>query len=221
MLVDLPLEGALHHGHGAHGALGASASGSDRADVFGLGALPLPVHGESSPVLMDRFTCGLWASFALASVFVAGTKFYLDFQSSGMEAMVLSLLLMIFLMVGCTASICRARVNSQLAAAAAAATASALRGDTGSSGLRRTHLGDSDELVVSEVVIDRPPMSMGMENVPCVALASGQQTQQHQLLQQVQQEQLAEQQLSTEPPPPYHIAMLDEQPPPAYEKVVT
>ncbi|XP_052127216.1 uncharacterized protein LOC113201777 [Frankliniella occidentalis] len=219
MLVDLPLEGALHHGHGAHGALGASASGSDRADVFGLGALPLPVHGESSPVLMDRFTCGLWASFALASVFVAGTKFYLDFQSSGMEAMVLSLLLMIFLMVGCTASICRARVNSQLAAAAAAATASALRGDTGSSGLRRTHLGDSDELV--EVVIDRPPMSMGMENVPCVALASGQQTQQHQLLQQVQQEQLAEQQLSTEPPPPYHIAMLDEQPPPAYEKVVT
>lgn len=48
-------------------------------------------------------------------------------QSSGMEAMVLSLLLMIFLMVGCTASICRARVNSQLAAAAAAATASALR----------------------------------------------------------------------------------------------
>ncbi|XP_034252494.1 uncharacterized protein LOC117651976 [Thrips palmi] len=217
LLVDIPLDGPhAHHAH--HAALHhASAGGmaSDRADMFGIGALPLPVH-ESPPVLMDRFTCGLWASFALASVFVAGTKFYLDFQSSGMEAMVLSLLLMIFLMVGCTASICRARVNSQLAAAAAAATASALR-DPGPGALRRGHLGDSGDLVVmSQVVIDRPGMDSS-----CPGLGTGQPTQQHQLLQQVQQEQLAEQQLSTEPPPPYHIAMLDEQPPPAYEKVVT
>lgn len=81
VLLDLPLEGGHLGGHGLpSSALGASSSGSDRADVFGLGALPLPVHGESQPVLMDRFTCGLWASFALASVFVAGTKFYLDFQ---------------------------------------------------------------------------------------------------------------------------------------------
>ncbi|KAL1132341.1 hypothetical protein AAG570_010297 [Ranatra chinensis] len=55
----------------------------------------------------------MWASFALATVFVAGAKFYFDHQGTGLEVLVICTVLVVvmYMLAGCTMSVCRSKVH--------------------------------------------------------------------------------------------------------------
>lgn len=85
--------------------------------VFGeeLGSDGSHSGGPPSPGTVGTLRCGMWAGFAMAILFVGGTKFYFDHQGSGVEVLVFCAMLLLFLLAGCIVSICRARGERQLA----------------------------------------------------------------------------------------------------------
>uniref|UniRef100_A0A1B6CB06 Uncharacterized protein n=2 Tax=Clastoptera arizonana TaxID=38151 RepID=A0A1B6CB06_9HEMI len=89
--------------------------------------IDLPVEGLPSvaahiqpPQLepVGKVKCGMWASFALATVFVAGAKFYFDHQGTGLEILVFSTLMIVFLLAACSVSLCRSKATRDLLSAA-------------------------------------------------------------------------------------------------------
>ncbi|XP_014282152.1 uncharacterized protein [Halyomorpha halys] len=86
-----------------------------RVEVDSSVYLESPAEPHHSPPVA-KFRCGMWASFALATVFVAGAKFYFDHQGTGLEVLVTCtvLVVLLYLVAGCTLSICRTKSRAQL-----------------------------------------------------------------------------------------------------------
>jgi hypothetical protein len=71
------------------------------------------VRTTNDPQLLPaHLKCGMWASLALASVFVAGAKFYFDHQGTGLEVLIFCAFSATFFVFACTVSLCR-RVKDQ------------------------------------------------------------------------------------------------------------
>lgn len=60
------------------------------------------------PTAAGKLKCGMWASFAIVTVFMVGAKFYFNNQSTGMEVLIFCSLLVVVLFAGCTVSLCEA-----------------------------------------------------------------------------------------------------------------
>ncbi|XP_046995938.1 uncharacterized protein LOC124608348 [Schistocerca americana] len=176
------------------------------------------VHSIAQQQLLPvgRVRCGMWASFALATVFVAGAKFYFDHEGvhgTGLEVLVFCSLLVVFLLAGCTVSLCRSRVTRELLSAAVASSAvhvqSAQAVATSSSATpvhqTRERPVETTSVTVQQEVAERQVVALPSSNTV---------------------------QVPEPPPPPYHVAVLlpvqqrphppgDESPPPSYEKAVS
>ncbi|KAK7870740.1 hypothetical protein R5R35_009891 [Gryllus longicercus] len=176
-------------------------------------------HNAPQPQLLPvgRLKCGMWASFALATVFVAGAKFYFDHQGTGLEVLVFCALLIVFLLAACTVSLCRSKATRDLLAAAVTSQAPH---STVSSQQGQGHSTDQLEVVSTEdiglnQIINQPnPLIFSPVAGPPQSPVTAPEP----------------------PPPPYHIAILlpqqthsnnqtmqanEESPPPSYDKVVS
>lgn len=70
--------------------------------------------GTNDPQLLPaHLKCGMWASLALASVFVAGAKFYFDHQGTGLEVLIFCAFSATFFIFACTVSLCRRAKDQQ------------------------------------------------------------------------------------------------------------
>ncbi|GLV46792.1 uncharacterized protein CBL_20938 [Carabus blaptoides fortunei] len=67
-----------------------------------------PGHHHHHVLPAGKLKCGMWASFAIVTVFMAGAKFYFNNQSTGMEVLIFCSLLVVVLFAGCTVSLCEA-----------------------------------------------------------------------------------------------------------------
>lgn len=65
------------------------------------------VDATDSQLLPSHLKCGMWASLVLASVFVAGAKFYFDHQGTGLEVLIFCAFSATFFLAACTVSLCR------------------------------------------------------------------------------------------------------------------
>ncbi|XP_055596154.1 uncharacterized protein LOC129746505 [Uranotaenia lowii] len=63
--------------------------------------------GHDAQLLPAHLKCGMWASLALATVFVAGAKFYFDHQGTGLEVLIFCAFSATFFLAACTVSLCR------------------------------------------------------------------------------------------------------------------
>ncbi|XP_016982563.2 CCAAT/enhancer-binding protein [Drosophila rhopaloa] len=63
-------------------------------------------HADSQ-LLPSHLKCGMCASLVLASVFVAGTKFYFDHQGTGLEVLIFCAFSATFFLAACLVSLCR------------------------------------------------------------------------------------------------------------------
>ncbi|KAJ9578601.1 hypothetical protein L9F63_005178 [Diploptera punctata] len=166
---------------------------------------------QLEPQLMtvgSRLKCGMWASFALATVFVAGAKFYFDHQGAGLEVLVFCTLLVVFLLAGCTVSLCRSKATRDLITAAVTSSSQPPHSTTSHQGQMQAH--DLETASSEDMGLDQssaPPTGPSQAPLPA----------------------------PEPPPPPYHIAILlpqqnrnldpvhgnDESPPPSYDKAVS
>ncbi|XP_063220816.1 uncharacterized protein LOC134530133 [Bacillus rossius redtenbacheri] len=104
--------------HASAGLAGPAAPGARASELDSSVFLDVPLEDNANappraPQLLPvgRLKCGMWATFALASVFVAGAKFYFNHQGAGLEVLVFCALLVALLLAGCTALLCRARTT--------------------------------------------------------------------------------------------------------------
>ncbi|XP_059607854.1 uncharacterized protein LOC132255734 [Phlebotomus argentipes] len=88
-----------------HGSLGLAAQ-SDSATAPQL-LLGNEARSAESQLLPTHLKCGMWASLALATVFVAGAKFYFDHQGTGLEVLIFCAFSATFFLAACTVSLCR------------------------------------------------------------------------------------------------------------------
>ncbi|XP_066995767.1 uncharacterized protein [Anabrus simplex] len=175
------------------------------------GTSDAPPHNNQAQaqlLTLGRFKCGMWASFALATVFVAGAKFYFDQQGTGLEVLVFCALLVVFLLAGCTVSLCRSKATRDLLAAAV--TSSQVSNPT----TIQQGQSQNEDIGMNQVINQPNPLLFSPVAGP---------------------PQSPVQAPPEPPPPPYHIAILlpqqtahtatmlgnDESPPPSYDKVVT
>ncbi|XP_062562931.1 uncharacterized protein LOC134226281 [Armigeres subalbatus] len=82
----------------------------DQSSVtIGIGTLNqhVPHVGHDAQLLPAHLKCGMWASLALATVFVAGAKFYFDHQGTGLEVLIFCAFSATFFLAACTVSLCR------------------------------------------------------------------------------------------------------------------
>lgn len=63
-------------------------------------------HADSQ-MLPSHLKCGMCASLVLASVFVAGAKFYFDHQGTGLEVLIFCAFSATFFLAACMVSLCR------------------------------------------------------------------------------------------------------------------
>ncbi|ETN61746.1 hypothetical protein AND_006591 [Anopheles darlingi] len=63
--------------------------------------------GHDAQLLPAHLKCGMWASLALATVFVAGAKFYFDHQGTGLEVLIFCAFSATFFLAACTVSLWR------------------------------------------------------------------------------------------------------------------
>ncbi|XP_058837622.1 uncharacterized protein LOC131693645 [Topomyia yanbarensis] len=79
------------------------------AGTHGIGTLSRQVShvGQDAQLLPAHLKCGMWASLALAAVFVAGAKFYFDHQGTGLEVLIFCAFSATFFLAACTVSLCR------------------------------------------------------------------------------------------------------------------
>ncbi|XP_037940097.1 transcription factor kayak [Teleopsis dalmanni] len=64
-------------------------------------------NSNNSQILPTHLKCGMCASLVLASIFVAGAKFYFDHQGSGLEILIFCAFSATFFLAACTVSLCR------------------------------------------------------------------------------------------------------------------
>ncbi|XP_055530392.1 uncharacterized protein LOC129721635 [Wyeomyia smithii] len=88
------------------------------AGSLGIGALSqqIPHIGQDAQLLPAHLKCGMWASLALATVFVAGAKFYFDHQGTGLEVLIFCAFSATFFLAACTVSLCRRPRDLQISA---------------------------------------------------------------------------------------------------------
>ncbi|KAL9704487.1 hypothetical protein quinque_008005 [Culex quinquefasciatus] len=72
--------------------------------------------GHDAQLLPAHLKCGMWASLALATVFVAGAKFYFDHQGTGLEVLIFCAFSATFFLAACTVSLCRRPRDLQMPA---------------------------------------------------------------------------------------------------------
>uniref|UniRef100_A0A1A9ZBX6 Uncharacterized protein n=1 Tax=Glossina pallidipes TaxID=7398 RepID=A0A1A9ZBX6_GLOPL len=65
------------------------------------------VESVDNQLLPTHLKCGMCASLVLASVFVAGAKFYFDHQGTGLEVLIFCAFSATFFLAACTVSLCR------------------------------------------------------------------------------------------------------------------
>ncbi|PSN52201.1 hypothetical protein C0J52_06106 [Blattella germanica] len=225
-----PIECVAGGQHGARSGLTSPAGGVRSAGPHELELetsvyLNLPLDGSGDPnaaqnnhqlepqlMTVGRLKCGMWASFALATVFVAGAKFYFDHQGAGLEVLVFCTLLVVFLLAGCSVSVCRSKATRDLITAAVTSTSQAPHSTT-SHQPHELETTSSEDLGLQTIVESSTTI--------IIAPASG-----------PPQPQIP---VPEPPPPPYHIAILlpqqnrnsdpmqgnDESPPPSYEKAIS
>ncbi|XP_046681636.1 uncharacterized protein LOC124368385 isoform X2 [Homalodisca vitripennis] len=76
---------------------------------------------ELEPV--GRLKCGMWTSFALATGLIVAAKFYFNNQETALEVLIFAALMIVFLLAGCTISLCRSKATRDLLSAAVTASA--------------------------------------------------------------------------------------------------
>lgn len=69
---------------------------------------------HDAQLLPAHLKCGMWASLALASVLVAGAKFYFDHQGTGLEVLIFCAFSATFFIFACTVSLCRRNKEQHL-----------------------------------------------------------------------------------------------------------
>ncbi|XP_055627291.1 protein couch potato [Toxorhynchites rutilus septentrionalis] len=86
--------------------------------ALGVGTLNqhVPHIGHDAQLLPAHLKCGMWASLALATVFVAGAKFYFDHQGTGLEVLIFCAFSATFFLAACTVSLCRRPRDLQIPA---------------------------------------------------------------------------------------------------------
>uniref|UniRef100_A0A1B0GQE8 Uncharacterized protein n=1 Tax=Phlebotomus papatasi TaxID=29031 RepID=A0A1B0GQE8_PHLPP len=89
-----------------HGSLGLGAQSESNTGPQLLLGNDTRAATESQ-LLPAHLKCGMWASLALATVFVAGAKFYFDHQGSGLEVLIFCAFSATFFLAACTVSLCR------------------------------------------------------------------------------------------------------------------
>lgn len=71
-------------------------------------------NSEESQLLPTHLKFGMWASLALATIFVTSAKFYFDHQGSGLEVLLFCAFSATFFLAACTVSICRRPASREL-----------------------------------------------------------------------------------------------------------
>uniref|UniRef100_A0A182PWG3 Uncharacterized protein n=1 Tax=Anopheles epiroticus TaxID=199890 RepID=A0A182PWG3_9DIPT len=163
-----------------------------------------PHVGHDAQLLPAHLKCGMWASLALATVFVAGAKFYFDHQGTGLEVLIFCAFSATFFLAACTVSLWRRPRDIQI-------TGNNVISET-ISNAEQSSLQNNPEFLSSN---PSPLLNGSAGSGPLGGLVPG----------NIQQAALAS---IVAPPPPYHIAILlpdntkdvEETPPPSYDKIV-
>jgi hypothetical protein len=71
-------------------------------------------RSQDQQLLPTHLKCGMWASLALATVFVAGAKFYFDHQDTGLEVLIFCAFSATFFMTACGVSLCKRPIDSNV-----------------------------------------------------------------------------------------------------------
>lgn len=164
-------------------------------------------HADSQ-LLPSHLKCGMCASLVLASVFVAGTKFYFDHQGTGLEVLIFCAFSATFFLAACMVSLCRIPKGLLSSAGRAEARAAVCHSRGVNSTVPELDENASRACVYQmRVPFQEQPLTAG--SPPAAAATAG--------------------------PPPYHIAILlpeqtpaalgkqlplDESPPPSYDKIL-
>ncbi|KAH8314908.1 hypothetical protein KR074_011947 [Drosophila pseudoananassae] len=166
-------------------------------------------HADSQ-LLPSHLKCGMCASLVLASVFVAGTKFYFDHQGTGLEVVIFCAFSATFFLAACLVSLCRIP-KGLLSSSGRTESRAAVCHSRGIPGTRRG--SGEDGTTAAGCLLEMSDVRyleerQGVAGDPAVAAAG---------------------------PPPYHIAILlpeqtsgplgkqlplDESPPPSYDKIL-
>ncbi|XP_017080073.2 GATA zinc finger domain-containing protein 10 [Drosophila eugracilis] len=165
-------------------------------------------HADSQ-LLPSHLKCGMCASLVLASVFVAGTKFYFDHQGTGLEVLIFCAFSATFFLAACLVSLCR--------------IPKALLSNSGRSD-GRAAVCHSRGVNSSSLAGSGTPQSAGC----LLEMSEGRYLEERELT-------AVGGTAATAGPPPYHIAILlpeqtpatmgkqlplDESPPPSYDKIL-
>ncbi|KAH8270067.1 hypothetical protein KR018_003464 [Drosophila ironensis] len=202
----------------------AGAAASATAAAYAASGVPATTHSNQlqqqhqallqhadSQLLPSHLKCGMCASLVLASVFVAGTKFYFDHQGTGLEVLIFCAFSATFFLAACLVSLCR--IPKGLLS-----SSSRSRGQAGSCHNRTPHSGAGAG--VGSGMVPSAGCLLEMSEVRYL---------------EEQQATTGDATLATAGPPPYHIAILlpeqttaglgkqqplDESPPPSYDKIL-
>lgn len=205
---DLELSGTMSMGpmhtrqmHSHHATHRNISNGNMRATITHNGIID---DAETQP-LLTHLKCGMWASLILASVFVAGAKFYFDNQGTGLEVIIFCAFSATFFLAACTVSLCRLPKG----------LVTARHMSANNRGLLTNNQGGGGGVIAGPTGITGNSQQLfGQSN--------------DQRLHELQERTAAAQ----AGPPPYHIAILlpentkevtavsDESPPPSYDKIL-
>uniref|UniRef100_A0AAG5DRF7 Uncharacterized protein n=1 Tax=Anopheles atroparvus TaxID=41427 RepID=A0AAG5DRF7_ANOAO len=185
-------------------------SNNNLVGIGNIGQLSQPHIGHDAQLLPAHLKCGMWASLALATVFVAGAKFYFDHQGTGLEVLIFCAFSATFFLAACTVSLWRRPRDLQISGNN---VISETISNAEQSSLQVTSHINNPELMSSN---PSPLLNGSAGSGPIGGLASTGGLQQTSLASIVA------------PPPPYHIAILlpettkeaEEMPPPSYDKIV-
>ncbi|XP_016964879.1 GATA zinc finger domain-containing protein 10 [Drosophila biarmipes] len=168
------------------------------------------LHHADSQLLPGHLKCGMCASLVLASVFVAGTKFYFDHQGTGLEVLIFCAFSATFFLAACLVSLCRIPKGLLSSTSRTDGRTSISHTRGGNSSLTGSGSGTAQSAgCLLEMTEARYLEELQMSPVGGSASTAG--------------------------PPPYHIAILlpeqtpatmgkqlplDESPPPSYDKIL-
>lgn len=178
--------------------------------------MTVDANGGDAQLLPSHLKCGMCASLVLASVFVAGAKFYFDHQGTGLEVLIFCAFSATFFLAACTVSLCRVPKgllpsgrNAVLGAQPHADAESAIHYTRPPYGRRDIVNADGSSELVGSDDIQGAPLCGQLQLIEDSASAG---------------------------PPPYHIAIYfpetesngkgkdapidDESPPPSYDKIL-
>ncbi|XP_053670666.1 uncharacterized protein LOC128720991 [Anopheles nili] len=160
--------------------------------------------GHDAQLLPAHLKCGMWASLALATVFVAGAKFYFDHQGTGLEVLIFCAFSATFFLAACTVSLWR-RPRDVHISSNNVISETVSNAEQGSLQNNAEIMSSHPSPLLNGSVGSGPLGGLGTENIQQASMAN-----------------------AVAPPPPYHIAILlpeatketEETPPPSYDKIV-